>query len=57
MLGIVSFIHNHVPRCCYGDRATIKEWLRLHKEEPEKVQTAIQVYQQKLETMEEGIVK
>lgn len=48
MLGIVTFIYNYVPKCCYGDIATIKEWLRLHKEEPEKAQQVIQLYQKRL---------
>ena len=51
MLGIVTFIHNYVPHCCYGDEDTIREWLRLHREEPEKIHQAINRYQQQLEQL------
>ncbi len=52
MLGIVTFIYNYVPGCCYGNVAKVKEWLRLHKEEPEKTHQAVKHYQQQLEHLQ-----
>ena len=51
MVDIVSFIYNYMPGCCYGDEDTIREWLRLHREEPEKTHQAVMMYQSKLDNM------
>jgi hypothetical protein len=44
MFDIVKYIYQYVPRQCWGDKDTINEWLRLHKEEPEKTKQAIKFY-------------
>ena len=48
---IVAFIYEYVPRLCYGNEAKVEEWLRLHREEPEKTRRAVTIYQSNLDRM------
>lgn len=49
MSKIVTFVYAYVPRCCYGNEATVNEWLRLHRKEPEKTHQAVKLYQSRLD--------